>query len=110
MSKDFWHPRMDEKGYQPSGISKAEKAARKAYPYDGGTKGWICKSSRPIFIKGYQQAEKDLELTWEDVKRIVEIADSLMPYVCVKQGDLEHNFQTEEDYYKEVLKRYNGKD
>ena len=34
--------------------------AREAYPYDGGTKGWICKSSRPIFIKGYEQAEKDL--------------------------------------------------
>ena len=48
------------------------------------------------------------KLTWEDIKRIVEIADSLMPYVCVKQGYLEHNFQSEEEYYKEVLRRYNG--
>lgn len=48
-----------DKNYKPSGISRAEEAARKAYPYDGGTKGWICKSSRPIFIEGYKQAEKD---------------------------------------------------
>jgi len=47
------------------------------------------------------------KLTWEDIKRIVEIADSLMPYTCVKAGGLEHDFQTEEDYYKEVLKRFN---
>lgn len=38
---------------------RAEEAALKVYPYDGGTKGWICKSSRPIFIKGYEQAEKE---------------------------------------------------
>lgn len=38
---------------------RAEEAALTAYPYDGGTKGLICESSRPIFIKGYEQAEKD---------------------------------------------------
>lgn len=41
-------------------MTKAEEAARKAYPYDGGTKGWICKSSRPIFINGYKQAQQDI--------------------------------------------------
>ena len=41
-------------------MTKAEEAARKAYPYDGGTKGWICKSSRPIFIKGYEQSQQDI--------------------------------------------------
>ena len=89
---------MDEKGYQPSGISKAADmySAKTSFP----------NTAYDAFKAGYQQAEKDLALTWEDVKRIVEIADSLMPYVCVKQGDLEHNFQSEEAYYKEVLKRY----
>lgn len=47
-------------------MSRAEEAALKAYPYNGGTKGWICKSSRPIFIKGYEQAQKDLG--WISVK------------------------------------------
>ena len=46
------------------------------------------------------------ELTWEDVKRIVEIADSLLPYASVKLADLEHEFQTEQMYYEEVLKRF----
>ena len=87
-------------------MSKAEDKAKIAYQF------WDISPNNyreyKGFVKGYQQAEKDLALTWEDVKRIVEIADSLMPYVCVKQGDLEHNFQSEEEYYKEVLRRYNG--
>ena len=45
---------------------QAEQAALKAYPYEGGTKGMICKNSRPIFIQGYEQAEKDLG--WHSVK------------------------------------------
>ena len=50
---------------------------------------------------------KDKEtLTWEDVKRIVEIADQLMPYAVVKLGGLEHDFQSEESYYREVLRRW----
>ena len=86
-------------------MSKAEDKAKIAYQF------WDISPNNyreyKGFVKGYEQAEKDLALTWEDVKRIVEIADSLMPYVCVKQGDLEHNFQTEENYYREVLKRFN---
>ena len=86
-------------------MSKAEDKAKIAYQF------WDISPNNyreyKGFVKGYQQAEKDLALTWEDVKRIVEIADSLMPYVCIKQGDLEHNFQSEENYYREVLKRFN---
>ena len=48
------------------------------------------------------------ELTWQDIKRIVEIADQLMPYATVKLGGLEHDFQTEEGYFTEVLKRYHN--
>lgn len=46
------------------------------------------------------------ELTWQDIKRIVEIADQLMPYAVVKLGGLEHDFQSEESYYREVLRRW----
>ena len=45
------------------------------------------------YVKGYHQAEKDLELGWEDMKLIWNITDELdnMP---------------EEEFYKEVLKRF----
>ena len=39
---------------------RAEQAALKAYPYEGGVKGMICENSRYIFIQGYEQAEKEL--------------------------------------------------
>jgi hypothetical protein len=57
-------------------MSKAEEAVYKAY------------------IRGYHQAEKDLALTWEDVKLIWNITDEMdnMP---------------EEEFYQEVLKRFN---
>ncbi len=79
-------------------MSKAEEAARKAYPYDGGTKGWICKSSRPIFIKGYEQAEKDLALTPDDIKLITKIHYEIVfkDTTGTKVGDIA----------SEVLKRY----
>lgn len=38
---------------------RAEQAALRAYPYETGVKGLICEQSRGIFIKGYEQAEKD---------------------------------------------------
>ena len=55
---------------------------------------------------GYHQAEKDHAISWRDIKRIVEISDALLPYASVKHADLEHEFQSEEDYYKAVLKKY----
>ena len=44
------------------------------------------------------------ELTWRDIKRIVKIADDLLPGHDIEQ--LASEFQTEEAYYKEVLRRY----
>ena len=47
---------------------------------------------------------KTQELTWQDVKRIVTIADDLLPGHDIEQ--LTSEFQTEESYYQEVLKRF----
>ena len=55
-----------------------------------------------LYMEGYHQAEKDLALTWKDIKRIVEIDHDLF-------GDAEQlssELQSEEAYYKEVLKRF----
>lgn len=41
------------------------------------------------------------ELTWQDIRKIVEIADHTA--LLTKGGEC----RKQEDYYKEVLKRYN---
>lgn len=49
------------------------------------------EEKREGFIKGYHQAEKDLELTWEDIKTIDKLLNQ-----CVDCSNL----------YQEVLKRF----
>ena len=98
-------------------MNNAEEAALKMYPIceDFYRRDGIARSEphdfnrekRYCFQKGYEQAEKDLALTWEDVQRIVEIADQLCPYTSKEMAEFQANFQTEEAYYREVLKRYN---
>ena len=82
-------------------MSKAEERAFERYPdyreMDGEYVTQIHK--RKVFAEGYQQAEKDLELTWKDMKRIIKYYQDIMaeksrPFVRV-------------DDYKEVLKRFN---
>lgn len=45
------------------------------------------------------------ELTWKDIKAIVNIADDLLPDPRYKK-ELDASLQSEEAYYKEVLKRF----
>jgi len=44
-------------------------------------------------------------VTWNDVKEIVSIAEDILPDPRYKQ-DLAASFQTEESYYREVLRRF----
>ena len=70
------------------------QAAHKAYPYIGGTKGYICENSIPIFIQGAEWADRtmidkicnwlekhlydeayifrDNEGTWIDIESVIE--------------------------------------
>lgn len=48
------------------------------------------------------EAEKDLELTWEDIQRIVEIADDIL----LDPQRPRRLSTTKEAYYTEVLRRY----
>lgn len=41
-------------------MRRAEERAKQAYPYEGGTKGIICNDAIPKYIKGYEQAIKDV--------------------------------------------------
>lgn len=86
-------------------MSKAEERALEAYPYnraytdnDIEYDGNFC--NRLPYIEGYEQAEEDLKLTWEDIQLIVSI-----------DWDLDHEGfscgKSTEEYYKEVLKQFN---
>lgn len=74
-------------------MSKAKQKALEAYPikivprdgYDENLR------ERKGFIKGYHQAEKDLELTWEDIKTIDKLLNQCVDY---------------SNPYQEVLKRF----
>lgn len=66
---------------------------------------------RCIFTEGYEQAEKDtierddLALTWQDIRRIVKIADDLLDDPKARVAFQNHN---EEYYYERVLEQYNN--
>ena len=88
-------------------MSKAEERALEAYPKDiekyvgvNGVKSVVDNNSwqRAIFLKGYQQAEKDLALTWEDI----EVIDQIFTDVFKDDFDVLTN-----EYYQEVLNRFN---
>lgn len=86
-------------------MSKAEDRALEAYPIVISQHSDNCKeydsneSDRLTFIEGYQQAEKDLELTVEDIVHIIETYNEL-------EFSREFATVTFNDTCKEVLKRF----
>ena len=88
-----------DKNYKPSGISKAEEMANKRWPIHPwsilpkeGEHGEIINfdewlddfrigvqsfSLNAGYREGYEQAEKDLALTWEDMQLIWQICDTI---------------------------------
>lgn len=83
-------------------MSKAEERALKKYPKKiewvgnqwNGAPFDINSESRVAYKQGYEQAEKDLELTWEDISDIIEIHDDVL------------EMESCENVYMEVLKRF----
>jgi len=83
-------------------MSKAEDRALEAYP--STSHYWNAEpdrnaEAREFYKQGYHQAEKDLELTWEDLKMIDEISDQVY-------AECDVNVFDEKEYYQEVLKRF----
>lgn len=81
-------------------MSKVEDLAKKAYPkgyaYIFGDASIACQIA---YVKGYHQAEKDLELTWEDIESIhILMAHQEVTPILWKCGN--------EAFYQEVLKRF----
>ena len=77
-------------------MSKAEEFAYSKYPKD--KKGVLYDLARNSIIEGYHQAEKDLELSWEDLATI----DQLLWDLSIEWSDKKDS----EGYFKEVLKQF----
>lgn len=60
-------------------------------------------SSKKAFLHGYHQAEKDLELTWEDMRELHIIFTEVD--VDIELGKIGIKTETL-GYYQEVLKRF----
>ena len=56
--------------------------------------------SREKFLEGYRTAEKDLELTWEDMKTIIELDGNV--------GECD-DFHGSQKYYEKVLEMFKEK-
>ena len=64
------------------------------------------KETENTFNNGYHQAEKDLELTWEDIEKIVDLYDDVY---CDFSIDGKGGKINAEEHYQEVLKRFKEK-
>lgn len=90
--------------------SRAEQRALEAYPrsvyepehFVMSAPGMCNGFFRKVFQRGYEQAEKDLALTWQDVRDIIVIADSMLTRTA--WDDVE--WPDEKVYYEEVLRKF----
>lgn len=90
-------------------MTRAEEAALRAYPkeirdkngivIDIGHPQWI----RDYYIHGYEQAEKDLALTWEDMAKIDTIILDVNNEFAVDYS----KEISRQKFYEEVLERFN---
>ena len=89
-------------------MSKAEEKAQAAYPAwrNGLWDEFNSSSAYCGFIKGYHQAEKDLELSWEDIKIILDIEIDILRECNSHKELVIETYPKGEDYYGEILKRF----
>lgn len=88
---------------------RAKQAALKAYPpHKGASQEWIklhlSGGDCACFIKGYEQAEKDLALTWEDIAKIITIYEA-----GIENGDYDryNDAKWMKEYSNDILRKFN---
>ena len=90
-------------------MSKAEKRSLEAYPKETrDITGFVVdigypQYKRDIYIEGYHQAEKDLELTWEDIRELYIIFAEVDVEIELCKADIKAETI---GYYEEILKRF----
>lgn len=84
---------------------KARQRALKAYPIKIAERDGYDENlrERKGFIKGYHQAEKDLELSWEDMRELYIIFAEVDTEIELCKTDIKSETI---GYYQEVLKRF----
>ena len=84
---------------------RAEIAALRAYPKsDFNGVETRRKGQRKCFIQGYEQAEKDLALTWQDVSILITIYEQ-----GIDNGDYRRYNDAEwmKEYSQDILRKFN---
>ena len=82
-------------------MSKAEKRAKETYPLSDAEHVYDTErviEAREYFIEGYHQAEKDLELSWEDMFSIFSLVNEVLDDYA--EG------KTKKEVGEEVLRRF----
>ena len=93
-------------------MSKAEERALEAYPKETrDITGFVVDIGHPqymrdLYIEGYHQAEKDLELSWEDLKLLQDISHEVLAEVANGSVDYYQIYPTQQSFLEEVLKRF----
>lgn len=92
-------------------MNRAEKAALVAYPdvespdWDNKPKIFFSQMAfRNAYLQGYRQAEKDLVLTWEDMRTIIQMGLDMKFVSYTKLNTLE---KMEQSFYEDVLCKFN---
>lgn len=95
-------------------MSKAEEKSLIAYPkkiewvgnqWDGAPFD-VNSEKRFGYQQGYHQAEKDLELTWEDIRIILDAENDIIRECNSQKKLVIVTYPKGEDYYGEILKRF----
>lgn len=93
-------------------MSKAECRALEAYPKaTRDINGIVVDIGHPqymrdLYIEGYHQAERDLELSWEDMRIILDAENDILRECNSRKELVIETYPKEEDYYGEILKRF----
>lgn len=78
-------------------MSKAEDLSQNRYS---------TLAEKYAFIDGYEQAEKDLELSWKDMRIILDAENDILRECNSQKELIIETYPKEEDYYGEILKRF----
>lgn len=89
-----------DKNYKPSGISMAEERAQ---AYENGLDYYHYTGDNPsvAYKAGYKQAEKDLALTWKDMREIIRIDEEM-----IDDPEAHPEWMEEQPFYEEMLRRF----
>lgn len=86
-------------------MSRAKEEALKAYPPQSIAANYDTINRRDAFEYGYLKAEKDNELTWEDIPKIFSISEQLKTSWWFRDNEQTKQIGTQV-FWEEVLKRF----